>query len=234
MTIQLLLALLFSSSLLSGQVNSISAGTPDAVPINHFSVRGVSGRDALIRLGRQTKLPFGIVEDQNLCRTQVVVEVRDKTVGAVLTSILDQLPGYLWSVNEGVIEIRPREVRPSARQILDIVVPHFAVGETTMALLTAYLQNQISAVLRPGQGSAGSIPVSPQATHVAPFKLDNATVEQILNHIVKLKGHGLWILYSLPANGTERAVQSRVDISSYADDSLPSEDGVCTNGGPDH
>jgi hypothetical protein len=169
----------------------------------------------LVKLGSDTHTPIGIVLDagkpDKFCGQNRKVTVRDKPVADVLDDLLTQ-SNYVWSLDGGVIVIRPAHVSDQAGRVLNIKFDRFGGMQTTMQGLGIILAGWIYSRLHPGAGVAGDILSSPDAEQYPQLGMRNASAEEILNQIVSLGSKGIW-LFRLSQNFEHN---KNVDIYTYS------------------
>jgi hypothetical protein len=175
---------------------------------------------ALITFGSETHIPIGVVleteKPHQLCEDNRHVTIRDRPISEFLDALLAQ-SNYAWSVNDGVIAIRPSHLADQVNRVLTMKFDRFGGMQTTMQGLGISLKAWIYSRLHPeANGFATDIISSPDAEQFAQFEVRDASVEQILNKIVSLGNKGIWILQM------RRGVESNTDIDlhtySYKDD----------------
>jgi hypothetical protein len=134
-----------------------------------------------------------------------VVRYRGSTLREVLDNIVTDDPDYVWEVNDGVVNLAPAKGVPD---LLTLRIAAFDSGDAT-SLVTAgtYLLalpevRKRAAGLGFSQGVLGVGPSSVPApgTPLPPPKwldvhLENVTLFDALNALVRTNGHGQWIYH---------------------------------------
>src|SRR6266478_2802491 len=95
---------------------------------------------------------------------------------------------------------------------------HIAPPGSTMQELGAYLWQSVYYSFHPTEGTMMEILSGTNSVPIPPFEMHNATVEQILNRIVKEGGGGVWVLPPIPDNYRDKRDLKVADVSSYVDD----------------
>ncbi len=173
---------------------------------------------ALVKLGSYTHAPIGIVLDagkpEKLCEEHRQISVQDRPMSEFLDELLTQ-SNYVWSLDGGVIVIRPAHLSDQVSRVLNMKFDKFGGMQTTMQGLGIILTGWIYSRLHPGAGSAGDILSSPDAEQ---FSMDtrNASVEQILNQIVLLGSKGIWLFWLRQDFEHNKDIDLHTD--SYKDD----------------
>lgn len=189
--------------------------------VNRFESRGEVALQAFLRLGSETKIPLGIVNaGDQLCKTKTEIAVEGETIANVVDKLTTQVGGYHWTLEDGVLLLLPQPMPRSALQLLNTLLPRFAAPRTTLDGLGVFLRIDVLAVFRPDIGTAGGLPRSPDAVLVGPLEIDNVTVEQTLNLIVKQGSTGQWILHPIPDDYRTAADKEFVDIVDYGSDPI--------------
>jgi hypothetical protein len=164
-----------------------------------FAVSKAPAIEALLELSRQQGFPLGIImDDDRLCRSTVSFSGDEVPFSEVLSSIMNQVPGYGWSRagRSPVIHIAPSSIRPVTQEFLDLVDPHYGPMKANLQTLVASLWVHIRYILHPDEGTVGDILSS---THDEVFEIEdtNASVEALLDQIA-ITTTGTWILRPLP------------------------------------
>jgi hypothetical protein len=175
---------------------------------------------ALIKLGSDTHTPLGVVleegKPEKLCEEHRQITVQDRPMADFLDALLTR-SNYIWSADGGVIVIQPAHLSDDVSRVLNMKFDRFGGMQTTMQGLGINLTGWIHARLHPeASGFAADILSSPDAEQFSQLEIRNASVEQILNHIVSLGSKGIWIL-RLRQN-FERTRDIDLHTYSYKDD----------------
>ena len=154
---------------------------------------------ALSKFGSEMHIPIGIVLETNkphqLCEENRQVTIRDRPISEFIDELLAH-SNYAWSVNDGVIVIRPVHVTDQLTRVLSIKFDRFGGIQTTMQGLGSVLDTWVYSRLHPeAKGYAGDILSSLDADQFPHFEVRDASVEQILNKIVSLGSKGMWLCH---------------------------------------
>jgi hypothetical protein len=165
--------------------------------VSAFAVRGIPASTALLKLSKTGNVPIGIVvQGEELCSTQVSYSAENSPASVIASGIAAQVPGYAASgAGSSLIVIGPISPAPVTSKFLGLIDKRYAVKGNLQTLATM-LWVHILAILRPDQGSAGSI-LGSTNDRVFGVELTDASVEQILDRIAT-ETNGTWILRPLP------------------------------------
>jgi hypothetical protein len=188
----------------------VGQSTPDLNRTVRIDIRDETPFQALLKLGLAEHIPFGIEVDQTLCGEPARPVVKD-TVSRVISSFLAPTDAT-WTITEGAVRIQAKKRKIAARLVGDLKIDQFQGMNTSFQGLGIILTGHIYARLHPRAAYAGDILSSSESTPVAPFSLQDATVEEIADHVVSLDSRGVWIRYA------EHKPDPIVRIYSYRDD----------------
>ena len=184
-----------------------------------FSIdyQNTTALQALIDFSVRNQIPIGIVlvSDSGLCAPRERLAMKNAPAEKIMDSLLVN-SGYAWSNNDGVFVIKPKVVPETSDRVLRLKYPRFKSTATTLQGLGIVLSGLIRSSLESG-GYATSILSSSDSTTVKPFTLENVTVEEIANYIVRLNGKGAWILEPNPYESGQ-VKKGRLQIYGYGDD----------------
>jgi hypothetical protein len=86
----------------------------------------------MLSFGQQEHIPIGIdYIDAAAFQKQIVVRLRDRTVGDVLDA-LTRPGGYWWSTDGQVVTVTHDGALGGKKNLLNSRIPSFRIGETTM------------------------------------------------------------------------------------------------------
>jgi hypothetical protein len=165
--------------------------------VSHFSIGKTSALDALIWLGRDERICFGI-EFYGGLSNAVQIKMDDATVGEIVQKILGSTGDYQLSVLNGVILIRKRGVKPP--DWLNHRLPQFKVSRGELMFVDSQLWMALEMDLDPSkQGFGGDYPPTDPIDEVGPFDERGQTVRQLLVKIVASSRGATWY----PTQGAE-------------------------------
>lgn len=191
--------MLFTLAVLLG-ANTGGARTSDSVlsrRVSHFTIGKTSTLNALIWLGRDEHICFGIEFYGGLGNT-VQIKMDDATVGEIVQKILGSSSDYQLSVSDGVILIRKIRVKPP--DWLDHRLSHFKVARGELMFVNNQLWGALETDLDPSkQGFGGDYPPTDPIDEVGPFDERGQTVRELLVRIVAASRGATWY----PSQGAE-------------------------------
>jgi hypothetical protein len=120
----------------------------------------------------------------------------------VISQVLDQQPGYKFTVTDGVVQIFPIQLADDPRNFLNIRFPHFGIEKVSLKEASYWLGIRIKRSLHPERNMGGGFGGS---SMVKDFDIPNITisgsdlnVRQILNKLVVAEGNALWVVRLKP------------------------------------
>jgi hypothetical protein len=167
--------------------------------VHSFSVKHVSRLDAGMLLAKQLHQPLGIEYAGPEMFEQIDVDTKTTTVDGVINEIFPPALGFEIRVEDGVMVINSRQTPESSMKLLDTVLPTFAIPKASVPYAEARLRNQLFDEIHPGDRQGHGTSVSgDQSETIGPFTLNNVTIRQILNRIVRDRGQAAWIIQQGP------------------------------------
>jgi len=159
--------------------------------VSHFSIGKTSVLDALLWLGRDERVCFGIEFSGPELSREVQIAADNTTVGEVVKKILGSADAFQLSISDGVILIRKKAVKPPAW--LDHRLRQFKLPRTELMMADATLWMTLERDLNPSlQGFAGDSPVTDPIDEIGPFREYGQTVRQLLTRIVTSSRGASW------------------------------------------
>jgi hypothetical protein len=159
--------------------------------VSHFSIGQTSVLDALLWLGHDERVHFGIEFSGPELSREVQVAADMTTLGEVVRKILGCSDAYLLSVSDGVILIRKKGVRPPAW--LSHRLRQFELPRTELMSADNALWMSLELDLNPTIGGfAGDFPPTEPVDKVGPFHEHGQTVRQLLIRIVASSRGATW------------------------------------------
>jgi hypothetical protein len=164
---------------------------PLSRPISHFSIGKTSVLDALLWLGRDERICFGIEFSGDELSREVWVNADQSTIGEVVKKILSPAEAYQLSVSDGVILIRKKGVKSPVW--LDRRLPQFELPRMELMSADALLWMMLEKDLNPSQqGFLGDSPVTNPIDEVGPIHAHGRTVRQLLIRIAAASRGASW------------------------------------------
>lgn len=146
------------------------------------------------------QLPLGIESfDREGLEEPVNVKGANTTIEGLLDICVKQTRGYAWAVRDGVINVYSTTPSQKPPDFLNLILPSFEVMNKSVAEASANLQMHVALQMLCSnhQGPCGAVSTSlstPDSHETRlTFKMQNATVRQILNRLVATQGNATWI-----------------------------------------
>lgn len=173
-------------------------------PVRSFRSINESAVSAILRFGREARIPLGIVLNRQLCSASFGDVEIDRAPGrAVLDRIGEAMPAYHWRLEHGTVVFVPFDMPAAADQFLSVPVSPYSVPDGTLQAQAAYEWMNIRASLRPTEGTAFDVLSSAKSTRWPPLRLGRASVREVLDRLVGRDPGGAWILF--PVDNLEQA-----------------------------
>lgn len=176
--------------------------------VEDYQFSGGDFLDALLIAAAEYKIPMGIVLVGTPSATQRLrFSKKDATVQEIIQALVETQPGYKMEVGEGLVHIFPRTLVPDRENFLSLKVPDFEVRNQVVELAERRLHEVVNATVWPpkpqpagraagGTGSSQLVEVGdPELT----LRLENSTVQDVLDALTLASGRGVWIVTFAPA-----------------------------------
>lgn len=173
---------------------------------------------AIIRTAMANKIPLGIVLGARpfLCGREHDYNFRGKSVNEALRASVEGTSYELSSV-DGIFRISAPDLSPGERKTLAYVFPTFASGLDTMSGVGAWLTGWIQDVIEGSGGFGGSHLGGTDDEHLHLPELREVTPPQIADAVVKMKGHGFWVMQAHDVSSPPKPGSTQMSIYSYHD-----------------
>ena len=161
-----------------------------------FDAEQVSPVEALIKLGEQVKLCFGIgYVDRHLLTATVDFHLRSVTVEEVIKAMLGPSPELRIESKEGVIEIGQILTGTQTKNVFDYVMPQWDLPRPVpLQQASFYLKGALMMRLDPHlQGFAGHTGGLNPRDIVGPLTENNRSIRYLLDEIVGESSGSTWL-----------------------------------------
>ena len=168
-----------------------NAASPLSRQVSHFSIGQTSVLNALLWLGHDERICFGIEFSGPALRKDIQVAVDKTTVEEAIKNILGRSNAYHLSVLDGVIVIRKNGVKPPVW--LDHKLRQSELPRLELMTASIGLWMRLESDLDPSiKGFGGDSPVTDPIDEVGPFRERGQTVRQVLLRIVASSHGASW------------------------------------------
>ena len=214
----------------TGVLKATQAGQSSAIlskRVASFNTRGMCLIEALLKLGQQEQVPLGIeYVNREALVNPLTKDFHNTTVGEIVHALLGGGKGYTWRVRGGVLNVSHRSVASGQANLLNRVLPKFAITKCTLEVASHGLYMELCLHLHPEiTGWAGDFYPGNLQNLIGPLELRNAPVRQILNCLVSANKKGAWIvrvqpgcLNQLPSGGLWTITDYETPPRRYAED----------------
>jgi hypothetical protein len=156
---------------------------------------------SLIRAGFTNKMAIGIVlEGDSLCRSSVLGSSKGIHIGSLIDQVQKQNPNYVVEIRPQTLYVHPKTMTASTLAVLQLPIPQFSAKSGSAQQIGITLWMFIRGVLVPKETSMFTGGLQRNAEILPAVNLSNASVHDILDHIVSLGQGGGWIMYEVPAD----------------------------------
>ena len=180
-----------------------------AQPVSDFDNRGAPLIPTLLLIADVYNLPMGIERvTQEALERPVEVKLEDGTLSRLLDICMAQLPGYTWTMRDGVVNVFGEQELTQASNLFNLVVPSFEVHQQDLNDANSDLRMTVLFLKERPAGVVGSYVGSSEFKgQPLTFAARNLTVREILNGLVRLHGKSVWIA-RVPPEGLSRLPQA--------------------------
>jgi hypothetical protein len=193
--------LLYSTDLnATNQSAEVSLNAKLQTVVKDFDNQNKSLIPTLLKLAADYHLPIGIERVvRQAVDEPITVRLDEGTLVTVLDLTLNQLPGYAWAAQDGVVVIYGLEELKDPSNFLNQTVASFDVKNETLDHANMRLRNMFFATQNPTGSYAGSYIGTPQLED-RPISLSvrNATLRSTLNRLAAAHGEVAWIVRVTP------------------------------------
>jgi hypothetical protein len=178
--------------------------------------------EQIVEIARHNHIPLGVVVDGGeICQRDLKVKMlSNMTLDSLVQQVNGQLNEYRLTIDGGTLALRPIALRSNINKLLNLKLTDFRTDNGTMQALGINLWIWIRAVFDPKSGSVVSIISNPDSPIISGFHIPGpATVEYILNQIVKQDPGGVWILSGLTA-GWETSKRDPITVTDYSEEEV--------------
>jgi hypothetical protein len=187
-----------------GEFAPVSVSNPDSKVT--FKCDRATPLDLIRAIGRQTRIPMGVVLGEDLGVLSKSSRSYDLEKVDARFALLEAIRGTDYSLEEEnpVMVLMAGDLTPRQREPLTFSFSGFRPGSNrTMVELGVFLTERMRAAIDPDHGFGGSVGSSTNDERFTMEGTPAATTEEIANRIVSLGSKGMWIFraHASPASG---------------------------------
>ncbi len=180
---------------LAGQGCRLISGPVLTQRVRHFVATEERRLSALVRLGRENGLCFGIETVTDNFNEKITLRLTDTDAQNAINAILGSPREYEISVLHNVILIRDKRVRPP--EYLALRLPRFRIPRSTLVWADLNLWMSVELYLDPSRkGFAGDSPPGDATDQVGPFDITGQKIRSLLCRVVGNSKGPTWIVSS--------------------------------------
>jgi hypothetical protein len=180
---------------LAGQGCRPTSGSVLTNRVHYFVATEERRLFALVRLGRENGLCFGIETVTGKFNEKITLRLTDTDARSAISAVLGSPPEYDISLLHNVILIRDKRVPPP--EYLALRLPRFRIPRSTLVWANLNLFMSVEMYLNPRRkGFAGDGPPGDATDRVGPFDITGQTVRGLLCQVVGNSKGATWIVSS--------------------------------------
>jgi hypothetical protein len=180
---------------LAGQGCRLPSGPVLTHRVQHFVATGERRLSALVRLGHENGLCFGIETVTDNFNEKITLRLTDTDAQNAINAVLGSSREYEISVLHNVILIRDKRVRPP--EFLALRLPRFRIPRSTLVWANVNLWMSVEMHLDPSRkGFAGDSPPGDATDQVGPFDITGQKVRGLLCRVVENSKGATWMVSS--------------------------------------
>lgn len=180
-----------------------------------FRCRDATSLDLIRAIGRQTRLPIGVVLGRHplaLTGVQHSYNLENVDVTEALTKAIEGT-GYAWKKEGAVYVLMASDLAPRQKKMLTHPFNDFPSVRQTMDMFAFMLTTWMRAAFD-NVGTGGSILGSTNDEQISFSHMQSASTGEIADQIVSQGSRGLWIL-RMDASAKTKAPSDDIEIESY-------------------
>jgi len=173
-----------------------------------FVPKGSTALEQLVQTAQHYQVPIGIEwVDESPVIGPVQFAPGQRTAGDLINSILNGMPAYGFTMDEGILHIYQPSLKRDPKNFLNIRIPRFEVKNESLLGSEVPLRRMIDEALHPEKyvgphgynGGFGSAPDDPFWVENISFSGSDLTVREILDRIALGNGGALWVVHLNPS-----------------------------------
>jgi hypothetical protein len=166
--------------------------------VARFDTSGRSLAATIVDLAFAYQLPTAIeYADRDATTRALNLQFRNESVRGILKTIIRQFPDYGVSFSGGIVDVFALKAREDSSNLLNKVVPDFAVTQVDTHEADFQLFCAVSREVG-SQVCGGSIAIGQWEPRKITLHLQNAKVYEVLNAIVAQNGKAIWTVMARP------------------------------------
>ena len=183
------------TSTLTGQGCRPASGSARTDRIRYFASSDERRLSALVRLGRENGLCFGIETMTGKFNEKITLRLTDTDAQSAINAVLGSSREYNISLLHNVTLIRDKQVPPPEH--LALRLPRFRIPRLTLVMANFNLWMNVERLLDPSiKGFGGDSPPGDPTDQVGPFDITRQTVRGLLCQILENSKGATWIARS--------------------------------------
>lgn len=183
------------TSTLTGQGCRPASGSVRTDRIRYFASSEEGRLSALVRLGSENGLCFGIETVTGKFNEKITLRLTDTDAQSAINAVLGSPQEYNISLLHNVILIRDRRVPPP--EYLALRLPRFRIPRLPLVWANLNLGMSVEMFLDPSiKGFVGDSPPGDATDQVGPFDITRQTVRGLLCQVVENSKGATWIVRS--------------------------------------
>lgn len=169
------------------------------VKVRRLNACGCSMAELAVQIAYRYKLPMAIEHlDRNALRKSLRLNVKDRSVRHVISSIVGSVPGYQVDFSQELVDIYSPAARSDASNPFNTMIRRYDVDGLDTHFASAEVLCAMGRQIDPHSACGGSVAGGQWGSLKITLHLENKRVYEILNAIVAKNGRAIWTPLAQP------------------------------------